>query len=206
MGLSARYSPDELVLILVDPKQTDFVYFDDLPHLQGRGVIVDPEEAIGTLRSLLDTELEQRTQRLKEAKARDITSYNERHPESRIPSVVVVIDEFADLADVMDGSERDEFDSSLRRLAQRARNVGIHLILATQRPTTGIVNGTIKANLPCRVSFRLASHVDSQTILGKPGAEKLLGNGDMIFDWNGNSKRLQGFFVPEDELLNLSES
>ena len=205
VGLCARYRPEELTLILIDPKQTDFVYFDDMPHLHGQGVIVDPEEAVGTLRRLLDVELEQRTIRLKEAKARDITSYNERHPASPIPSIVVVIDEFADLADVMDGSERDEFDSSLRRLAQRARNVGIHLILATQRPTTGIVNGTIKANLPCRVSFRLASHVDSQTILGKPGAEKLLGNGDMIFDWNGDTMRLQGFFVPEGELLSLPE-
>ena len=199
-ALVAAYGVEELHLILVDPKQTDFVYFDSLPHLRGRGVIIDPEVAIEVLRELLETELEARTEQLRAAKARDISAYNSRITE-QMPRIVVIIDEFADLADVMEGGERDEFDASLRRLAQRARNVGIHLILATQRPTTDIVNGTIKANLPCRVSFRLSSHVDSQTILDSPGAEKLLGAGDMLVSWNGELRRLQGLFVDEDYLM-----
>jgi hypothetical protein len=201
-ALHEAYSAEEVELVLVDPKQTDFVYFEGLSLLRGRGVITDPQLAIEILQRLLNVELEERTSVLKNAKARDISSYNARD-NVKIPRIVVVIDEFADLADIMEGSERDDFDASLRRLAQRARNVGIHLVLATQRPTTDIINGTIKANLPCRVSFRLSSHVDSQTILDVPGAEKLLGNGDMLVSWNGELRRLQGLFVDEEYLLRL---
>ena len=201
-ALCEGYTSEDVQLVLIDPKQTDFVYFNDVDLLRGRGVITDPEMAIDVLRQLLNDELEARTTTLKESKARDVAAYNARH-DDKLPRIVVVIDEFADLADIMEGTERDEFDASLRRLAQRARNVGIHLILATQRPTADIINGTIKANLPCRVSFRLSSHVDSQTILDSPGAEKLLGNGDMLVSWNGNLRRLQGLFVGEDYLLNL---
>lgn len=204
MGLAAAYRPDEVELILIDPKQTDFVYFDDLPHLHSRRVLIDAEEAVATLRHLITDEMEARTTRLRDAKARDLRAYNTRHPEQPMRPIVVIIDEFADLADVMASGEREEFDNALKRLAQRARNVGIHLILATQRPTTDIINGTIKANLPCRISFRLASHIDSQTILDATGAEKLLGKGDMLLRWNGETKRLQGFFLPEDDLINLS--
>jgi DNA segregation ATPase FtsK/SpoIIIE-like protein len=100
-------------------------------------------------------------------------------------------------------NERAAFDLSIRRLTQRARNVGIHLILATQRPTVDIVNGTLKSNLPCRVSFRLASQVDSRTILDRGGAEHLLGNGDMLVSWNNKVLRLQGFFLPEDHIATV---
>ncbi len=119
---------------------------------------------------------------------------------------MVIIDEFADLADVMDRPARQRFDQALRRLAQRARNVGIHLVLATQRPTTDVVNGNLKNNLPCRVSFRLASQIDSRTVLDRGGAENLLGNGDMLVLWNGNLTRLQGFYLSEEDLGRLPDS
>jgi len=103
----------------------------------------------------------------------------------------------------MGRAERDTFDHALRRLAKRARNVGIHLVLVTQRPTTDIVNGTLKSNLPCRISFRLASQVDSRTILDQGGAEHLLGNGDMLVSWNSRILRLQGFFLLEEDIRAL---
>lgn len=203
LGLARLYEPQDVQLLLVDPKETDFVFFNRLKHLRMPEVITDAREAVDALNQLLTDDLEARTTRLKESLARDIKSYNARHPETPIAPVVVIIDEFADLADVMDRAERENFDLSMRRLAQRARNVGIHLVLATQRPTADIVNGTLKTNLPCRVSFRLASQVDSRTILDRGGAEHLLGKGDMLVNWNGRLQRLQGFFLPEDDIIKL---
>lgn len=203
VGLTRLYAPEELQLVLIDPKRVDFLFFNHLPHLQGRRVISDPNEAVTTLRQLLSEELERRTTLLEDALSLNIWSYNSRHPETRIAPIVVIIDEFADLADVMNRHQREEFDLSIRRLAQRARNVGIHLILATQRPTVDVVNGTLKSNLPCRVSFRLASQVDSRTILDRGGAENLLGNGDMLVSWNGKVLRLQGFYLPEDHIVSI---
>lgn len=197
------YRPEDLHLILVDPKETDFVYFNGLPHLGGRPVITDPEAAVTEMMNLITQELAHRTQRLTTAMARDIRSYNQKVPGDRLAPIVVVVDEFADLADVMSDSQREQFDTAVRRLAQRARNVGIHLVIATQRPSADIVSGVLKSNLPCRVSFRLASQVDSRTILDQGGAEKLLGNGDMLFSWNGRVVRLQGFYVPEEEIMEL---
>jgi DNA segregation ATPase FtsK/SpoIIIE-like protein len=201
MSLVHYYGPNDLELVLVDPKQTDFVFFNQLPHLRQGRVITEPREAIDVLIHLLTDELTARTETLAQAMARDIRSYNARFPDKPIHPIVVVIDEFADLADIMTRPERDNFDHALRRLAQRARNVGIHLVLATQRPTTDIVNGTLKTNLPCRISFRLASQVDSRTILDQSGAEHLLGNGDMLVSWNGRTQRLQGFYIPENQLI-----
>ena len=203
VGLARLYGPQDVQLLLIDPKETDFVFFNRLKHLRTPEVITDSRQALDALKQLLTEDLEARTARLKETFSRDIKSHNARHPNNPIAPVVVVIDEFADLADVMDRTERENFDLSMRRLAQRARNVGIHLVLATQRPTADIVNGTLKTNLPCRVSFRLASSVDSRTILDRGGAEHLLGRGDMLVSWNGNLQRLQGFFLPEDDILTL---
>lgn len=203
VGLVRLYDVGEVELLLVDPKETDFVFFGRILNLRGGHVICDPREAVGALNHLLVNELEHRTAVLKEAYARDVKSYNQRYPDKKIAPIVVVIDEFADLSDVMEKAEREQFDQNLRRLAQRARNVGIHLILATQRPTADIVNGTLKSNLPCRVSFRLASNVDSRTILDRSGAEHLLGNGDMLLSWNGKVLRLQGFYLPERDIIDL---
>lgn len=200
VSLAYRYGPQQVRMVLVDPKQTDFVFFDDLPHLDGGGVLTEPEEAINVLMDLIKNELSSRTQRLKETRARSLETYNARFPTNPLPPIVVIIDEFADLIDVMDKRERSEFEYSIKRLAQRARNVGIHLILATQRPTTEVVTGNLKTNLPCRVSFRLASYVDSRTILDRGGAEHLLGLGDMLLSWNGEIHRLQGLFIPDDDM------
>lgn len=203
VGLTRFYGPDELSLVLVDPKQTDFVFFQRLPHLRGSDIITDPREAIQELKDLLSHELERRTELLRTAYARDLQSFNSRHPDAPVAPIVVVIDEFADLADVMAKAEREDFDLSLRRLAQRARNVGIHLVIATQRPTTDIVNGNLKSNLPCRVSFRLASQIDSRTILDRGGAEHLLGRGDMLLLRDNLLRRLQGFLLAEDDIFAL---
>ena len=205
IGSLARLNPpDRLHLVLVDPKRTDFTFFRRLPHLHGRGVITDPTEAVAALTHLIDGEMERRTDLLEEEMYLNIHSYNDDHPDKPLPLIVVVIDEFADLADVMDSREqREAFDLALRRLAQRARSVGIHLVIATQRPTADIINGTIKANLPGRVSFRLGSGVDSRTILDEGGAEHLFGRGDMLLKAADQTARLQGFFLDESDLRTL---
>ena len=206
-SLAALNAPDRLHLVLVDPKRTDFTFFRRLPHLQDRGVITDPAEAVAMLETLLSVDVEERTDQLHEAGYLNIRSYNDAHPDRPIPVVVVVIDEFADLTDAMDSkAERDAFDLALKRLAQRARSVGIHLVLATQRPTVDIVNGTVKANLDGRISFRLGSGVDSRTILDEGGAEHLLGQGDMLLKTAGRMTRLQGFYLDESDLRTLVRS
>ena len=202
VSLSMLYPPEMLQLVLVDPKRTDFGLFNDLPHLRGtEGVITDAQEAIDVLDHLVNHELEQRTQQLEEGRYMDIHDYNDDHSDDPIPPIAVVVDEFADLSDVMDTKEQQEdFDLALKRLAQRARSVGIHLVVATQRPTADIIDGTIKANLPCRVSFRLESNVDSRTVLDQGGAEHLLGSGDMLLRHEGETTRLQGLFLNNDDL------
>jgi hypothetical protein len=204
-GLAALNAPDRLQLILVDPKRTDFLFFKNLPHLHGQQVISEPETAIEALQVLVENEMERRTALLEDAMHLNIHSYNAENPEVFIPPILVVIDEFADLADVLGarGAQREVFDLSLRRLAQRSRSVGIHLVIATQRPTTDIVNGTIKANLPCKVSFRLGSNVDSRTILDEGGAEHLFGRGDMLLKRGGETVRLQGLYLDERDLRAL---
>ncbi|HUW09872.1 MAG TPA: FtsK/SpoIIIE domain-containing protein, partial [Anaerolineae bacterium] len=126
--------------------------------------------------------------------------YNARHPNAPMVPIVVAIDEYADLVQVLDRSGRQEFERRLVRLAQRARNVGIHLVIATQRPSADIVTTSLKTNLPARIAFRLPSHHDSMTILDQAGAENLLGKGDMLFLYSGQVERLQGFYVTPDEL------
>ena len=200
VSLARLYTPADVQLLAIDPKQTDFVYFSHLPHLRGGRVLVDPDEAVRVLQELLTTELEERTRALVAARKRDIGSYNASGLFQPMPRLVVVIDEFADLAMVMTDDDNEAFDDALKRLAARARNVGIHLVLATQRPTTDVIRGSIKTNLTCRISFRLTSHVDSQTILNTTGAEALLGAGDMLVAEGGTLERLQGFFISESDL------
>jgi len=199
-SLAYLHPPETLRLVLVDPKRTDFVLFGDLPHLRDGRILTDPEESVDVLTDLITGEVERRTGRLADAAHRNLRTYNKAHPNDPMPRIVVVIDEFADLSSVIEaGEKRDAFDESLQRLAQRARNVGIHLIIATQRPTADIVSGTIKANLPCRASFRLGSGVDSRTILDRSGAENLLGDGDLLLLKDDQVERLQGLFLSDED-------
>lgn len=206
VSLLNQFSKDELELLIIDPKQTDFTFFEELPHLYGGHIVTDAEEALEMIKKINSDDKEERTAKLKSSRSRDIESYNAKNPGSKMKRLVVVIDEYADLiqAAEMQGS-RKEFEDLLVMLAQRVRNLGIHFVIATQRPTAKIVTGTLKANIPYRVSFRLPSHQDSQTILDEIGAENLLGKGDMIMKTDSDTMRMQGLFISEDELENYIE-
>ena len=200
VSLLHQFGSDTLSLLLIDPKQTDFIFFEGLPHLIGGQVIIEPDEAITWLQHLMDEELTSRTQQLRDARTRDIHDYNARNPINPMGYIVVVIDEYADLVQVLVKKEREEFERQLVRLAQRARNVGIHLVIATQRPSADIVTSRLKTNLPARIGFRLPSHHDSATILDQAGAENLLGRGDMLFK-SDDVTRLQAPFISTEDLM-----
>lgn len=201
VSLLYQFQHQELFLILIDPKQTDFIFFEDIPHLLGKNVVIESEEAIEELLKLTEQELPARTHQLRDARCRDIQDYNAKYPDSPMAPIIVVIDEYADLVQVLDKKEREHFETQMVRLAQRARNVGIHLVIATQRPSSDIVTSRLKTNLPARIAFRLPSYHDSMTILDQTGAENLLGKGDMLFKREGATERLQGFFVDTHALI-----
>ena len=189
-------TPDDVQFIMIDPKRVELVNFNSLPHLAAP-VVVDSEKAVLALR-WLNQEMDNRYQKFAQAGARNIDGYNKsRHPGEAMPYVVLVIDELADLM----MAAFDEVEHTLCRLAQLARATGIHLIVATQRPSVDVVTGLIKANFPTRISFALTSQVDSRTILDSAGAEKLLGRGDMLYMPTDASKpkRLQGTFISDAE-------
>ena len=192
--------PGEVQFIMVDPKRVELTPFNSIPHL-ATPVIVDTNKALGTLR-WLNQEMDKRYQRLAASGARNIAGYNRnKQGEERLPYLVLVIDELADL--MMAGF--DEVEHILCRLAQLARAIGIHLVVATQRPSVDVVTGLIKANFPTRISFAVTSQVDSRTILDGAGAEKLLGKGDMLYMPTEAAKptRLQGCFVSDTEIERL---
>ena len=201
VSLLEQFVKDEIEFLIIDPKRTDFVFFDDLPNLYGNKVVTDADEALEMLNKINEVDKEERMKMLHTCKSRDINSYNEKNPNNRMKRLVVIIDEYADLIQTaeMQGN-RKEFERSLSMLAQKVRSLGIHLIIATQRPSANIVTGVLKANIPYRISFRLPSHTDSQTILDMPGAENLLGTGDMLVVTESDVKRMQGLFITEDEL------
>jgi hypothetical protein len=200
-SLLAHRSSSDLSLMIVDPKQTDFAFFDGLRQLHGGRVLTDPEEAVECLRDLNATERERRTAAIR-GKAKNLREYNELHPDDAIQPIVVIVDEYADLVDIMGKSERQQFELEIKRLAQSARSVGIHLVVATQRPSADIVPSSLKAVLPARIAFRLPAGHDSITILDTPGAERLLGNGDMLCRFGDSITRLQGFHLHPSELAN----
>lgn len=201
VSLLHQFGPEELELLIVDPKQTDFIFFDELPHLYGGHVVIDAEEALEKLQRINEVDKEERTKALRACRSKDIDSYNQKNPDNRMKRIVVVIDEYSDLIQAAEiNGTRKEFESNLLMLLQRVRNLGIHLIIATQRPSAQIVTGKLKAVVPFRVSFRLPSHTDSQTILDMTGAENLLGKGDMLMKTEADTMRMQGLFVSEDEL------
>ena len=203
-SLLFRNSPSDLKLILVDPKQVEMAPYNDIPHLL-TPVINEPEKCISALKWAVN-EMERRYALLAEEKLRDIKSYNAKmrdKGEATMPYVVIVIDE---LADLMMMAARD-VEALIVRLAQKARAVGVHLVLATQRPSVDVITGLIKANIPARIAFTVTSQVDSRTILDQVGAEKLLGAGDMLLSTPSMSKpkRVQGSFVSDDEVVRITD-
>ncbi len=194
-SLLYRNSPSDLKLILVDPKRVELAPYDEIPHLL-TPVIVEPEKCISALKWTV-AEMERRYKELSASKTRNIVEYNEIKNEEGMPYIVVVIDE---LADLMMMAARD-VESLIVRIAQKARAVGIHLILATQRPSVNIITGLIKANVPARIAFTVPSLVDSRTIIDQAGAEKLLGKGDMLLQTSAmpKPKRIQGAFIDVHE-------
>lgn len=203
LSLIAAHSERTLELAVIDPKQTDFAKFGVLPHLRNGRVVTDASEGVQLLRSIADVDMLERSRLLQESRHRDIKAYNLANPSSVIRPLVVIIDEYADLVAVLPKKEREQFDLVVSRLAARGRNVGIHLIIATQRPTADVITGNIKANMPCRISFSLPSGRDSQVILDEPGAERLLRKGDMLLMFEGQLTRLQGYFTNPDDLDRL---
>jgi len=200
-SLLYRKRPDEVKMILIDPKIVELKFYNDIPHLL-TPVITDPKRAFQALQYAI-YEMERRYSLLDALGVRDIRSYNNRIRQRNmatepIPYIVIVVDEFADLM----ATTGKELESTLARLAAMSRAVGIHLVLATQRPSTDVITGLIKANIPSRIAFMVASKVDSRIIIDAGGAEKLLGRGDMLFTsaWDPFPFRMQGAFLSEDEV------
>ncbi|HSX44054.1 MAG TPA: DNA translocase FtsK 4TM domain-containing protein [Candidatus Saccharimonadales bacterium] len=200
-SLLYRNSPADLKLILVDPKHVELSPYDEIPHLL-TSVITEPEKCISALKWAV-AEMERRYRTLADAKKRNIVEYNALKKEEGMPYIVIVIDE---LADLMMMAAR-EVEALIVRIAQKARAVGIHLVIATQRPSVDVITGLIKANIPARIAFTTTSQVDSRTIIDQVGAEKLLGMGDMLFSTAEMSKpkRVQGALVMGDEVQKVTD-
>ncbi|TAM38273.1 DNA translocase FtsK [bacterium] len=194
LSLLFRESPNDLKFLMIDPKMVELMPFNGLPHLLCP-VVTDAKKAAVALNWVVG-QMEDRYQLLAKVGARNIEAYNEK--QEKIPYIIVIVDEFADLMSVA----RDQIENAITRLAQLSRAVGIHLILATQRPSVDVITGVIKANLPARVSFKVASKVDSRTVLDMNGAETLLGKGDMLFLQPGKEDlvRIQGALVKDAEI------
>ncbi len=199
VSLLLNHTPNDIRLILVDPKRVELTGYNGIPHLLAP-VVVDTERVVGALQ-WLQREMDARYHKFSSSSTRNIQDYNEHYPEQRLPYLVAVIDELADLMML----SPDETERSITRLAQLARATGIHLIIATQRPSVDVVTGLIKANFPARVAFAVASTVDSRVILDQPGAERLLGRGDMLFQAPDAPApvRLQGVYVSDIEIQRL---
>jgi len=207
-------SPEEVRLILVDPKVVELAMYQNIPHLL-HPVITSPEIAVQALKWLC-VEMDRRYDVLATARVRNIEGFNDKFRANELgegvaeeerklmPFIIVIIDELADL--MMTAGK--EIETSIARIAQKARAVGIHLVLATQRPSVNVITGVIKANLPSRISFKVASYIDSKTILDGVGAEKLLGKGDMLFRSNDNPEpvRIHGAFLKDAEVEVLAKA
>ncbi len=199
MSLLFQNTAETLRFIMVDPKRVELTLYNGIPHLL-TPVITNVQKTVNALKWMIG-EMERRFEVLSQAGNRDLHSYNLRHPNEKMPHIVFVIDELADLM----ATAASDVEAGIIRLAQMARAVGIHLIVATQRPSVDVITGLMKANIPARIAFSVASLIDSRTILDAPGAEKLLGRGDMLFQTAELSKpvRLQGAFISEEELKSV---
>lgn len=203
-SLLMKNYPSDVKLVLVDPKKVELGIYNDIPHLL-TPVVVEANKAARALRQLV-AEMERRYELFAKSNQRNIAGYNafvikQNKAAQKLPYIVLVVDELADLMMVA----QDEVEASIIRLAQMARAAGIHMILATQRPSVNVITGLIKANIPSRMAFAVSSGVDSRTIIDTNGAEKLLGRGDMLFLPMGQSKptRVQGAFIPDDDVANV---
>ena len=203
-SLIYKSSPDEVKFIMIDPKQVELSMYEGLPHMVIPKVLTDPNKAVNALQWAVD-EMERRFKLISEERVRNIDEYNKTEKVlsrkvKKMPYIVIIFDEFADFMAVA----KNEIEDKIRRLAGKARAAGIHLILATQRPSTDVVTGTLKANLPARIAFKVASRVDSEVIMGATGAEKLLGYGDMLYKPADSSPiRLQGCFIDTPETKDI---
>ena len=202
MSLLLKYKPSDLRLMLIDPKMVELSIYNELPHLI-TPVISDEKAATAGLKWVME-EMERRFNMFKALRVRDIDGYNEKIEDysERMPYIVIVVDELSDL--MMVASQHVE--EAIMRITQKARACGIHLLIATQRPSTDVIKGTIKSNIPTRIAFSVSSHIDSQTILDATGAETLLGKGDMLYMTAGHHKtRLQGAFISEKDIETVTE-
>ncbi len=203
ISLLVKNSPDDLKLILVDPKKVEFSFYNDIPHL-ATPIIDDPQIASEALKWAVE-EMDRRYEVFARNRVRNLEGYNEKRKLDseleKMPYYVIIIDEFNDL--IMQCA--NDVNYCVLRLAQKARAAGMHVILATQRPTTDVVNGTIKANFPCRIAFRVSSDVDSRVILDEVGAESLLGNGDMLIKTDQPLQRAQGAYISDDEIAAVAD-
>jgi len=199
LSMLLKSAPSELKFLMVDPKMVELAPFNGLPHLLCP-VVTDARKAASALNWVVN-EMEERYQLLAKAGVRNIEAYNEK--QEKIPYIVVIVDELADLMVIA----RDQIEGAITRLAQLSRAVGIHLILATQRPSVDVITGVIKGNFPARISFKVPSKVDSRTVLDMNGADKLLGKGDMLFLRPGESKliRAQGALVSDEEIKRVAD-
>lgn len=201
VSLMYTYSPEDLRIVIVDPKQLEFVSFEGIPHLLFNKIITKAEEAAALL-SYLVKEMEDRYTLFAKAKVKKIAHYNaaiDRRTTKKLPYIIVLIDEFADLM-MQNLAAKKDMDQSITRLAQLARAAGISLVFATQRPTTDVIDGTIKNNFPARICFKTADYTNSQVVIGENGAEKLLGKGDLLYKVDGPTERAQGALVEDAEI------
>lgn len=208
VSLLTKTSPDDVKLIMIDPKKVELTPFNGIPHLLAP-VVTEPKKAAAILKKMV-IEMEYRYELFSKTNTRNIEGYNKKVEDDitytfkKLPYIVIVVDELADLMMVAS----NEVEESIARLAQMARAAGIHLILATQRPSTEVITGLIKANIPTRIAFAVSSSIDSRTILDATGAEKLLGKGDMLISEQGsnNMVRIQGAFIDDEEVMDVVEA
>ncbi len=209
VSLLYKSSPEDVKLILVDPKRVEFTAYSGLPHMMIPDAITEPAQALNAFKWARE-EMERRYKELQAHRVRNISEYNnledvKNHVIDKLPYIVLIVDEFADLMISSNTDKKRELENLISSIAGKARAAGIHLILATQRPSSDVITGTIKSNLPCRIAFAVSNQTNSRIILDKNGAESLLGKGDMLFapQENPEGVRIQGAFIDNDEVNNI---
>lgn len=202
MNFMIQKGEDNVEFALVDPKETDFIFFDALPNLSNGKVITDAEDAANLFEWLVEDEIPHRKQLLRKSVCRDIGEYNEQNPDDQMKPIVVIIDEYSDLLQQL-GEDADNTEDNVRRIAQIARAQGIHLVISTQRPSHEAIDTDLRANLDTRVAFRLPKQSDSRILIDEGGAEELGGDGDMLLKEADRATRLQGLYVDSDDIREL---